>query len=73
MVVFGIHCNVFIVSPIRLKTCRCYVLFCFVYVLSKYEHFIVLGDFNVGMDNSDMTVFCDTYDLKCLIKEPTML
>ena len=38
---------------------------------SKYENFIVLGDFNVGMDNSDMTVFCDTYDLKCLIKEPT--
>ena len=40
---------------------------------SKYENFIVLGDFNVGMDNSDMTVFCDTYDLKCLIKEPCML
>ena len=38
---------------------------------SKYENFIVLGDFNVGMDNSDMTVFCYTYDLKCLIKEPT--
>ena len=27
--------------------------------------------YNVGMDNSDMTVLCDTYDLKCLIKEPT--
>ena len=38
---------------------------------SKYENFIVLVDFNVGMDNSDMTVFCDTYDLKRLIKEPT--
>ena len=38
---------------------------------SKYENFIVLGDFNVGMDNSDMTVFCDTHNLKCLIKEPT--
>ena len=25
----------------------------------------------IDMDNSDMTVFCDTYDLKCLIKEPT--
>ena len=23
------------------------------------------------MDNSVMTVFCDTYDLKCLIEEPT--
>ena len=38
---------------------------------SKYENFIVLGDFNVGMDNSDMTLFCDACDLKCLIKEPT--
>ena len=38
---------------------------------SKYENFIVLGDFTVGMDNSDTTVFCDTCDLKCLIKEPT--
>ena len=38
---------------------------------SKYENFIVLGDFNVDMDNSYMTVFCYTYDLNCLIKEPT--
>ena len=38
---------------------------------SKFENFIVLGDFNVGMHNSDMMGFCDTYDLKCLIKEPT--
>ena len=38
---------------------------------SKYENFIVSGDFNEGMDNSDMSVFCDTYDLKSLIKEPT--
>ena len=38
--------------------------------LFKYENFIVLGDFNVGMDNSDITVFWDTYDLKCLTKEP---
>ena len=36
---------------------------------SQYENFIVLGDFNVAMDNSDMTVFYDTYDQKCLIKE----
>ena len=26
---------------------------------------------NSDIDNSDMTVFCDKYDLKCLIKEPT--
>ena len=36
---------------------------------SKCENFIVLDDFNVGMDNSDMKVFCDTYNLKCLIKD----
>ena len=40
---------------------------------SKYEHFIILGDFNVGMDNSNLPVFCDTNDLKCLIKEPTTI
>ena len=33
----------------------------------KCENFIVLGDFNVAIDNSDMPVFCDTYDLKILI------
>ena len=33
---------------------------------------MVLGDFNVGMHNSDKMVFCDTsYELKHLIKEPT--
>ena len=36
---------------------------------SKYENFIVLGEFNVDMDNGDLTVFCDTYDPKCLRKE----
>ena len=59
MVVFGIHCNVSLFHLFDWKLVD--VMFCFVYVLSKYEHFIVLGDFNVGMDNSDMTVFCDTY------------
>ena len=38
---------------------------------SEYKNLIVLVDFNVGMDNSDMSVFCYTYDLKSLIKEPT--
>ena len=38
---------------------------------SKYENFIVLGDFHVGIDNSAMTVLCDMYDLKYFIKEPT--
>ena len=38
---------------------------------SKYEIFIVSDDFNVGMDNGDMSVFCETYDLKSIIKKPT--
>ena len=36
---------------------------------SKYENFIVLGDFNVGMKFTDMSVFCGTYDLKSFIKK----
>jgi len=40
-------------------------------VSSKYEHFILLGDFNAEMDNNSMQEFCETYDLKALIKEPT--
>ena len=38
---------------------------------SKYESFIVLGDFNLDMGNSDMSVFFDKYRLKSLIKEVT--
>ena len=38
---------------------------------SKYENIIVIGDFNVGVDNSSMQTFCDTYDLASLIKNPT--
>ena len=44
---------------------------CLALYSSKYENLIVLGDFNIGMDNNDMTVFCTTYDLKSLIEEPT--
>ena len=40
---------------------------------SKYENFIILGDFNVAMENIDMSVFCDTYhmtyDLKSFVRE----
>ena len=38
---------------------------------SKYEHFIVLDNFNVDIDNISMTVFCDMYHLKSLTKKPT--
>ena len=39
--------------------------------LLKYEHFIVLGDFNVCVEDSSMSEFCDMYNLKSLIREPT--
>ena len=38
---------------------------------SKYENLIIVCDFNVVMDDSDMLVFCDTYDWRSLIREPT--
>ena len=34
---------------------------------SKYENFIVLGDFHVGMVTNDISVSCGTYDLKFLL------
>ena len=39
--------------------------------LLKYEHFLVLGDFNICVEDSSMPEFCDTYNLKSLIREPT--
>ena len=38
---------------------------------SKYENIIIIGDFNVGVDNILMQTFCNTYDLASLIKNPT--
>ena len=38
---------------------------------SNYENLILLGDFNVSIDNSYMAGFCDTYDLRSLVTEPT--
>ena len=38
---------------------------------SNYENLIILGDFNVSINNSYMPGFCDTYDLRSLITEPT--
>ena len=37
----------------------------------KYEHFILIGDFNSEMQEDIMSVFCTTYNLKNLVKEPT--
>ena len=38
---------------------------------SQYEHFIVMGDFNVEVENRDMEEFCKNYNLKSLIPVPT--
>ena len=38
---------------------------------SCYENFMIIGDFNVEANNSTMSVFSETYNLKNLIKEPT--
>ena len=38
---------------------------------SKYENFIVLGDFNAEMTNTHMEEFCSVYNFKSLIKDPT--
>ena len=38
---------------------------------SNYENLIILGDFNVSIDNNYMAGFCDIYDLRSLITEPT--
>ena len=38
---------------------------------AKYENFILLGDFNVEINNQFMQDFCDTYNLKALVKEAT--
>ena len=38
---------------------------------SYYENFMIIGDFNVEANNSAMSIFCDTYNLKNLIKEST--
>ena len=38
---------------------------------SEFDHFIVLGDFNVGVDNNEMKDLCLNYNLKSLICVPT--
>ena len=38
--------------------------------LLKYEHFLVLGDFNICVEYGSMSDFCDTYNLKSLIRQP---
>ena len=39
--------------------------------LSHYENFIIIGAFNVQANDSAISVFRDTYDLKSLVKDPS--
>ena len=38
---------------------------------SKYEKVLILGDFNVGIEEKHIKCFCDNYNFKSLIKQPT--
>ena len=40
---------------------------------TKYENIILLGDFNVCVDDEIMRNLCSSYSLNCLIKQPTAL
>ena len=38
---------------------------------SKYKKMLILGDFNIGIDEPHMKSFCETYNLTNLIKQLT--
>ena len=38
---------------------------------STYNNIIILGDFNVGVEEPHMKTFCESYSLQNLIKQPT--
>ena len=38
---------------------------------TTYEKCLILGDFNVGIEEQHMKAFCDNYNLTSLIKQPT--
>ena len=37
---------------------------------SKYEKILILGDFSVKIEEANLKSFCESYDLKSLIKQP---
>ena len=39
--------------------------------ICNYENFLILGNFNISIPDDNMNIFCETYDLKNLINEPT--
>ena len=38
---------------------------------TKYEHLFFLGDFNAGMEDSSIKIFCNNYNLTSMINKPT--
>ena len=38
---------------------------------SKYENFLIIGDFNAQASDTSVKGFCDVHKFKHLIKEPT--
>ena len=38
---------------------------------SKHEKSLILGDFNVKIEEANMKLFCENHNLKSLIKQPT--
>ena len=39
--------------------------------LNRYENIILLGDYKASIEDSFMKNFCENYDLRSLVKEPT--
>ena len=37
----------------------------------QYENIILIGDFNLTVENNNLENFMSTFDLECLIKKPT--
>ena len=40
-------------------------------IMASYEHILILGDFNMTMNEEAMTDFCELYDFENLLHEPT--
>ena len=38
---------------------------------ASYDNFIILGDFNIEVEEQQIKDFCDNYSLKSLIRQPT--
>ena len=38
---------------------------------ASYDNFIILGDFNIEIEEQQIKAFCDNYSFKSLIREPT--